>query len=280
MNAEFLRNMIQSHGIYLALVVILIGLLFPFAVMISTSLKTWSEIYDGNPHWVPAEFMWRNFIEVWDKIELAYYFRNSILISIGATLFSVVFSLPAAYALARIKFPGKQIVLYLLLAAQMFSPIIIIVSIFQLMSQLNLVDTIYSLIIINGVFTLSFTIWLMHGYFASIPVELEEAAKIDGCSRLSDFFRIIIPISKPGLVTVVIFAFICTWNEFMFAFTMTSTPENMPLTSGLFRLVGKFSTQWHYLMAASILAIIPVVALFLYIEKNLVSGLTSGAVKG
>ena len=120
----------------------------------------------------------------------------------------------------------------------------------------------------------------MHGYFASIPVELEEAAKIDGCSRMSAFFRIILPISKPGLVTVIIFAFIVTWNEFMFAFTMTSTPENMPLTSGLFRLVGKFSTQWHYLMSASIMAIVPVVILFLYIEKNLVSGLTSGAVKG
>jgi multiple sugar transport system permease protein len=280
MKTFYLQKLSRTTGIYLALAVILIGMLFPFAIMISTSLKSWSEIYDGNPHWIPNEFLWMNFIEVWDKIELGYYFRNSILISLGATLFSVVFSLPAAYALARINFPGKRLMLYILLAAQMFSPIIIIISIFKLMSTLNLVDSIYSLIIINGVFTLSFTIWLMHGYFASIPIELEEAAKIDGCSRMSAFFRIILPISKPGLVTVVIFAFIVTWNEFMFAFTMTSTPENMPLTSGLFRLVGKFSTQWHYLMAASIMAIIPVVILFLYIEKNLVSGLTSGAVKG
>jgi multiple sugar transport system permease protein len=280
MRNSFIKKRIQDNGIYLAIVVILIGLLFPFAVMISTSLKSLPEIYEGNPHWIPDKLMWMNFIEVWDKIALASYFKNSILISLGATAFSVGISLPAAYALARIDFPGKKAMLFLLLVAQMFSPIIIIISIFKLMSSLDLVDSILSLIIINGVFTLSFTIWLMNGYFAAIPIELEEAAKIDGCSRLSAFFRIILPISKPGIVTVVIFAFITTWNEFMFAFTMTSTPENMPLTSGLFRLVGKFSTQWQYLMAASILTIIPVILLFMYIEKNLVSGLTSGAVKG
>ena len=267
-------------GVYFSLALILVILLFPFAIMVSTSLKSLEEIYSGNPHWIPESWLFSNFVEVWHKIPLADYFLNSLFISTGSTLLTVLLSLPAAYALSRLRFPGRKSMMYLLLIVQMFSPIVIIISLFKVMAFLDLIDSPYSLIYVNMVFTLTFSTWLMSGYFSTIPKELEEAARIDGCNRLTALIWVILPIARPGVVTIIIFSFITAWNEFMFAFTFISTPENMPLTSGLFRFVGKFSIQWHYLMASSILAIVPVVLLFLYIEKNLVSGLAGGAVKG
>lgn len=270
----------QTFGIYSSLAIILIILLFPFAIMVSTSLKSLQELYSGNPHWIPEAWAFSNFVEVWYKVPLANYFLNSIFISTGSTILAVLMSLPAAYAISRLRFPGRKTMMYLLLVSQMFSPIVIIISLFKVIAFLDLIDSPYSLIYVNAVFTLTFSIWLMSGYFSTIPKELEEAACIDGCTRLSSLLLVLLPIARPGLVTIIIFSFITAWNEFIFAFTFISTPENMPLTSGLFRFVGKFSTEWHHLMAASILAIIPVVVLFMYIEKNLVSGLAGGAVKG
>ncbi len=270
----------QTLGIYFALAIILIILLFPFAVMVSTSLKSLEELYSGNPHWIPQAWLFSNFVEVWHKVPLANYFKNSIFISVGSTILTVLMSIPAAYAVSRLRFPGRNMMMYLLLIGQMFSPIVIIISLFKVIAFLDLIDSPYSLIYVNAVFTLAFSTWLMSGYFSTIPKELEEAARIDGCNRFMALMLVILPIARPGVVTIVIFSFITAWNEFMFAFTFISTPEQMPLTSGLFRFVGKFSTQWHHLMAASILAIIPVVILFMYIEKNLVGGLAGGAVKG
>lgn len=275
-----MRKFYGPFGIYFSLAIILVVLLFPFAIMVSTSLKSLEEIYSGKPHWIPEAWLFSNFIEVWNQVPLADYFLNSLFISAGSTFLTVLLSIPAAYAVSRLRFAGRKTMLYLLLMVQMFSPIVIIISLFKVIAFLDLIDSPYSLIYVNVVFTLTFSIWLMNGYFATIPKELEEAARIDGCNRLTALLWVILPIARPGVVTIIIFSFITAWNEFMFAFTFISTPENMPLTSGLFRFVGKFSTQWHYLMSASILAIVPVVILFMYIEKNLVSGLAGGAVKG
>ncbi len=266
--------------IYFWATVIIAVLLFPFFVMISTMLKDFDQVYTKPPFWIPKRIAWGNFKLIWSKYPMAKYFLNSVIIASGATLLNTALCIPAAYAVARLRFHGRKLLLYVFLVVQMFSPVIVIISLFKIMSKLHLLDTYLSLILVNSVFTLAFSIWMLNGYFQSIPKEIEEAALIDGCTRIGTIFRVMIPIAMPGVVTTVIYAFITSWNEFMFALTFIKTMEKRPLTVGLYNFVGRWMVQWQYLMAASFLSVIPVVILFFFIEKQLVQGLAGGAVKG
>jgi len=260
-------------------VALLLLLLFPFFVMISTMLKSSQEVYSTPPTWIPKEFRLDNFLIVWSEFELFIFFKSSIIIAVGATILNTLLTVPAAYAVARLRFVGRKFILYLFLVIQMFSPVIVIISLFKIMVHLNLLDTYLSLIIANTVFTIAFTIWMMNGYFRSIPVEIEEAALIDGCSRVQTITRIMIPIAVPGLVTAMIYTFIYAWNEFLFGLTFIQSRPKMPLVLALYNFVGRWTTQWELLTTAAFLAIIPVLALFYIIEKRLVAGLAGGAVK-
>ena len=261
-------------------VIIVAFLLFPFFVMISTMLKSSDEVYATPPYWIPKQIAWSNFVELWTQHPFARYFLSSFVIAGGTTLLTTVFCVPAAYAVARFRFKGQRLLLYMYLVVQMFSPIIVVISLFKIISRFGLLDTYLGLILVNTVFTLAFTIWMLSGYFKTIPVDIEEAALIDGCSRLQAIVRIMIPISAPGLVTVIIYSFIASWNEFMFALTLVQSIGKTPLTLGLYNFVGRYTTQWEFLTGAAFLAILPVVFLFLLIEKQLVAGIVGGAVKG
>jgi multiple sugar transport system permease protein len=197
----------------------------------------------------------------------------------GATILTTILCVPAAYACARLRFTGRKTILFAMLVIQMFSPIIVVIAVYKVVIALGLIDTRTSLIIVNAVFTLAFAIWMMNGYFSTIPKEVEEAAWIDGCTRFQTMTRITLPIAMPGVVTVVIYTFITAWNEFMFALTFMTSTEKRPLTVGLYNFIGRWQVSWQYLMAAALLAIIPVVILFMLIEKQLVHGLAGGAVK-
>jgi multiple sugar transport system permease protein len=260
-------------------IVLLLFLLFPFFVMISTMLKQSEEVYALPPTWIPEQLHFSNLITVWREFELFIFFKSSIIIAVGATIFNTLLTVPAAYAVARLRFIGRKFILYLFLVIQMFSPVIVIISLFKIMVGLNLLDTYFSLIIANSVFTIAFTIWMMNGYFKSIPVEIEEAALIDGCSRVQTITRIMIPIAVPGLVTAMIYTFIYAWNEFLFGLTFIQSRPKMPLVLALYNFVGRWTTQWELLTTAAFLAIIPVLVLFYFIEKRLVAGLAGGAVK-
>jgi len=260
-------------------IVLLLFLLFPFFAMISTMLKSSTEVYASPPTWIPKDIHLGNFITVWTEFELFIYFKSSIIIAVGATILNTLLTVPAAYAVARLRFIGRGLILYLFLVIQMFSPVIVIISLFKIMVGLNLLDTYFSLIIANTVFTIAFTIWMMNGYFRSIPMEIEEAALIDGCSRVQTITRIMIPIAVPGLVTAMIYTFIYAWNEFLFGLSFIQSKPKMPLVLGLYNFVGRWSTQWELLTMAAFLAIIPVLVLFYLIERRLVAGLAGGAVK-
>ena len=210
---------------------------------------------------------------------VARHIMTKKIIAVGATIFNTLLTVPAAYAVARLRFVGRKFILYLFLVIQMFSPVIVIISLFKIMVGLNLLDTYFSLIIANSVFTIAFTIWMMNGYFKSIPVEIEEAALIDGCSRVQTISRIMIPIAVPGLVTAMIYTFIYAWNEFLFGLTFIQSRQKMPLVLALYNFVGRWTTQWELLATAAFLAIIPVLVLFYVIERRLVAGLAGGAVK-
>ena len=261
-------------------IIIVAFLLFPFFVMISTMLKSSDEVYATPPYWIPKRIALRNFIDLWTQQPFARYFLSSFIIAGGTTLLTTFFCVPAAYAVARFRFKGQKFLLYMYLVVQMFSPIIVVISLFKIISRIGLLDTYLGLILVNTVFTLAFTTWMLSGYFKTIPVDIEEAALIDGCSRMQAIVRIMIPISAPGLVTVIIYSFIASWNEFMFALTLVQSVGKTPLTLGLYNFVGRYTTQWEFLTGAAFLAILPVVVLFLFIEKQLVAGIVGGAVKG
>jgi multiple sugar transport system permease protein len=261
-------------------VVALVVLLFPFFVMISTMLKSGKDVYATPPFWIPTHVEWGNFITVWTQYGLAGYFLASLVTALGATVLNTVLCVPAAYAVARLRFVGRRVAMYLLLMIEMFSPVIVIISLFKVVAALHLMDTYGALIILDALFTVAFNTWMMNGYFKTIPKDIEEAALIDGCTRVQTMTRIMLPIAVPGLVTVMIYAFIFAWNEFLFALTFISSRNKMPLTIALYNFVGRWTTQWQYLTMAAFLAIIPVLVLFYLIEKRLVAGLAGGAVKG
>lgn len=277
---EMKRKKIVKPFVILWTIVIVVFLLFPFFVMVSTMLKPAKEVYVSPPYWFPQKIAFSNFIKIWKQHPFARYFLNSLIIASGTTLLTTVLCVPAAYAVSRFRFYGQKFILFMYLVVQMFSPIVVVIALFKIISGLGLLDTYFGLILVNTIFTLAFTTWMLSGYFKTIPLDIEEAALIDGCSRLQTITRIMIPISAPGLVTTTIYSFIASWNEFMFALTLVQSVKKTPLTLGLYNFVGRYTTQWEFLTAAAFLAIIPIILLFLLIEKELVAGIVGGAVKG
>ena len=188
-------------------------------------------------------------------------------------------AIPAAYFTARFRFPGRLAFLFLVLVTQMFSPTALVVGIYREFFELKLVNTYLALILTNAAFNLAFAVWIMQGFFSSIPREVEEAADLDGCGRFRTLLRVMLPLTLPGVVTAVIFTFIAAWNEYVVALTLMQDDAKKPLTVGISTYVTGYEQNWDQLFAASIIAIVPVVVLFAVIEKHLVGGLTAGAVK-
>ena len=273
------RNRAVPFAVALTVVLLFI-MLFPFFVMLSTMIKTSEEVYTIPPHWIPLHPTFRNFPVAWFQYSLFSYFKSSIIIAVATTALNILVSVPAGYAIGRLRFVGKKLALYVVLVSQMFSPVVVVISLFKTFGALHLLNTYISLILTNTVFSISFSIWLMSGYFRTIPIEIEEAASIDGASRIRTVLSVLMPIAAPGFVTTMINTFIYAWNDYFFALSFINTQSKMPITLGLYNFVGRWSTQWHLLSASAFLAIIPVLILFYVIQRRLVSGLASGAVKG
>ena len=253
--------------------------LYPYFAMLCTALKNRVEIFSGGTV-LPVVPLWSNFIDIWSRAPMAKYMLNSVLIAGGSTIIAMLCGIPAAYALARMKFKGQTAFLGFVIVSQMFAPVVLLIGIYQVMQRLGLTDNILGLIFINAAFNQAFTIWLLRGTFMGISAEMEQAATIDGCTRVQSMMKVLLPVAAPGIVTTLIFIFINAWNEYTVALCLISTDTYKPLTVGINTFNGYNMIEWQYLFAASIFAIIPVVILFMSIEKNLVSGLASGGVKG
>ena len=253
--------------------------LIPYIRMLTTSLTPKSELYSIPAEYLPSWFDFSNFITVWDSAPIASYIVNTLIIAGAATVLVLIVAVPAAYYLARFRFKSRNLILLLVLATQMFAPTSMVIGIYREFVALGLVNTYTSLILVNAAFNLAFSVWILTGFFSSIPAEVEEAAMLDGCSRMKVLRTITLPLALPGLLTAIIFTFIAAWNEFVVALTLTSSPAIRPLTVGITGFIGLYEVQWHYVFAVSLIAIIPVVILFISIEKWLVSGLTAGSIK-
>ena len=266
--------------LYLVVSLICIFILYPYFVMFCTALKSREEIFSMNGTIFPIKALWSNFGDIWSRAPMGKYMINSIIIACGSSLIAMACGIPAAYALVRRKFKGDTAFLGFIIVSQMFAPVVLLIGIYKVMSTLHMSNSIIGLIFINAAFNQAFTIWLLRGTFMSISEEMEQAAKIDGCNRMQSMFKILLPMAAPGIVTTLIFIFINAWNEYTVALCLISTDTLKPLTVGINIFNGYNIIEWQYLFAASIFAIIPVVIMFMSIEKNLTEGLTAGGVKG
>ena len=266
--------------LYFVVSLICIIILYPYFVMFLTALKSREEIFSPNGTIFPQVWHWNNFTEIFNRAPMAQYMLNSIIIASGSTAIAMICGIPAAYALARMKFKGQTAFLGFIIVSQMFAPVVLLIGIYKVMQTMALTNTLLGLVFINAAFNQAFTIWLLRGTFMSISAEMEQAATIDGCNRIQAMFKILLPVAAPGIVTTLIFIFINAWNEYTVALCLISTDTIKPMTVGINIFNGYNIIEWQYLFAGSIFAIIPVVILFMSIEKNLTSGLTAGGVKG
>ena len=273
-------KLLKRIVLYFVVVLICVVILYPYFVMFTTALKSRSEIFSPNGAVFPKEWLWQNFIDIWKLAPMGKYMLNSILIAGGSTLIAMICGIPAAYALARMKFKGQTAFLGFIIVSQMFAPVVLLIGIYKVMQTMGLTNSLWGLIFINAAFNQAFTIWLLRGTFMSISAEMEQAATIDGCNRVQAMIKVLLPVAAPGIVTTLIFIFINAWNEFTVALCLISTETIKPLTVGINIFNGYNMIEWQYLFASSIFAIIPVVILFMCIEKNLTSGLAAGGVKG
>ena len=275
-----LSKVILRLALYLSVYAICMLILYPYFVMLCTALKSRAEIFSVNGTVFPIEYMWSNFIDIWQKAPMAKYLINSVVIAGGSTIIAMVCGIPAAYALSRMKFKGQTAFLGFIIVSQMFAPVVLLIGIYKVLFNMGLTDSRLGLILINAACNQAFTIWLLRGTFMSISPDMEQAATIDGCNRIQAMMRVLLPVAAPGIVTTLIFIFINAWNEYTVALCLISTDTLKPLTVGINIFNGYNIIEWQYLFAGSIFAIVPVVILFMSIEKHLTSGLTAGGVKG
>lgn len=258
-----LKNAVLRTLLYLVVIIVCVVTLYPYFAMVCTALKSRAEIFSMNGTILPIHALWSNFIDIWSRAPMANYMLNSLLIAGGSTVIAMLCGIPAAYALARMKFKGQTAFLGFVIVSQMFAPVVLLIGIYKVMSILTLTDSIIGLIFINAAFNQAFTIWLLRGTFMGISPEMEQAATIDGCNRIQGMTKVLLPVAAPGIVTTLIFIFINAWNEYTVALCLISTSEREPLTVGINVFNGYNMIEWQYLFAASLFAIVPVVILFM-----------------
>lgn len=268
------RGLMVVGGILVALV-----FLSPYLVMVLDSLRTSTDVKTTPPSLLPRVWQWDTYAQVLGDARFLAWLKTSLIVAGGSTVVVILVAIPAAFMTARHRFPGRTAFLLLVLVTQMFSPTALVVGLYREFFELNMINTYGALIITNAAFNLAFAIWILHGFFASIPLEVEEAAALDGASRLQVLRRVMLPLTLPGLVTATIFSFIAAWNEYVVALTLMIDDDKKPLTVGMRAYITGYEQHWDQLFAASVVAVVPVVILFALIERHLVGGLTAGSVK-
>ena len=263
-------------------IIIVIYSFFPLLWMISLAFKPPSDIVSGKPQFLPTTWTFSNFTEVFGQPLFTRALINSIGIALIATVLSVVIAMFAAYAIARLEFPGKKLLLSLALAIAMFPQAALVGPLFNMWRNIGIYDTWIGLIIPYMTFALPLSIWTMSAFFRQIPWEMEHAAQVDGATSWQAFRKVIVPLAAPGVFTTAILTFFFCWNDFLFAISLTSTDSarTVPAALAFFQGASMFQSAVPYVMAASVVVTIPVVILVLTFQRRIVAGLTSGAVKG
>jgi multiple sugar transport system permease protein len=262
------------------LVLMILWTAIPFYWMIATSLKHDKEIYGYEATLIPQRPTLANYATVFRETPYLLYLRNSVAVAVGSTLLSMIIAVLGAYAIARLNFPGRALLARTLVFTYLVPTSLLFIPMFALMSVLRLTDSLHGLIIAYLGFDVPFCTWLLMGYFKSVPVELEEAARVDGCNRVGALLRVVLPMSLPALVVVTFFSFTHAWNEFLYAYVFTSTTSARTVTTGLVNFMSQDVFFWGPLMASTVMSALPPVLMFLVFQRWVVKGLTLGGVKG
>ena len=267
--------------LYLCILIFLTFILLPFVEMFYASLRPLDHLFRSPYQFYSDDLSFWAYREMWNTVPmLGRYIFNSLFLATCTALITLIFVIPAAYSYARFQFPLKNFSLYLLLAINMFSGAVLLIPLYKLLKVFGLLNTYQAMIIPGVAFLIPTAIWLLRSYFQKIPIDLEEAAFVDGASRIQILRHIIAPLSTPGLVVVGIYAFIGSYaQQFLFAITFNQKKEYMPIPSGLYEFIGYTTVKWNEMMAASLVGIAPVLIVFLFLQRYIVEGLTAGAVK-
>lgn len=269
---------LQRLILYLLLLLIGILLLAPFAWLLSTALKSESaDLFAYPPQWIPRPVVWSNFVKAWNILPFARYIFNTFFIAITTVLLNLFFCSLTGFALARMRFPGRQTILYAVLATAMIPFQVLLIPLFIVTLKLGLVDSYAGVIL--PVAVNAFGIFLLRQAFSTIPSELEDAARIDGCGDFAIYARIMMPLIKPALATQAAFVFVAQWNDFLWPLVVLKSRELYTLQLGLASLQGVFGVNWRYISAASVIALVPTVLFFLFTQRFFVQGISAGAVK-
>ncbi len=264
---------------YIALILIFIIFFFPFFWIISSSVKSPEEIISKTPTYVPLSFTIEHYYKLLISSDILQYLYNSLIVSFFSMIISVTLSLFAAYGLHKLKFYGNKLVEHSLLVTYAFPGVILLIPMYLMLSKIGLLNTYFALIIINVTFASPFAVWMLKAFFKMIPNEIEEAAYIDGASRIRILFYIVLPLASPGIASIAIFCFVISWTEYMFASILISGDDLRTMPVGLASIVGQYQIDWGFLLAGATLASLPVILLFVFVGKYFVSGLTDGAIK-
>jgi trehalose/maltose transport system permease protein len=283
---ERLKGFARRLPFYLLLIVILFYLLFPFYWALRSSITPDSALFTTPVQYFPEEPTFTNYRLVLSDGQFQRALLNSSIVAISVTVLSLIIGAFASYAMGRFNFTGRTPVLYIVLAMTMFPQIAILGSLYAMVTRFNLYNSLWSLVITYMIFTLPFTVWVLTTFFQAMPRELEEAAYVDGATPLQTFYRVLLPLAAPGMVTTGLLAFIAAWNEFLFALSFTQTPDKRTVTLALFyfdpptQTGSSFAIAWGQIMAATVIITIPLIVLTLIFQRRILAGLTAGAVKG
>ena len=275
-----LQRLLGNIGLYSAVFLYVAFALLPIYWTVKISVTPENLLYSEGIRLWPSRMTLANYASVLKATDFPRFFLNSLIVSVVTALIVTVVASLAGYALSRFRFRGKAWVSLVLLLTQTFPLVMVIPPIFRIMSQLGLTDNLYGLIVIYTAFNIAFATFLMQSFFDGIPKDLEEAAMIDGCTRVMALRRIVLPLTLPGMGATVAFVFTAAWSELLFALMLINSDDQKTFSVGLLTFIGKFAVDWGQMMAASVMALIPVCIFFMFLQRYLVTGLTAGAVKG
>lgn len=274
------RKIAGTSARYLILTVGAAIMVLPFLYMLSTSFKSQTYVLSLPPQFIPHPATTSNYVDAWSTDDFGRYFLNSVIVAVATTVLSLLLSSMMAYAFARFTFPGREALFKLLLLGLMIPAMMLIIPQFVLAKYLHLLDSLVGLVVFYVGSTLSLNTFLLRGFFEGISGELEQAMEIDGAGAIVRYWRLILPLARPALATAAIFTFLASWDEFAWALTIINTPRKRTLPIAIALFQGQNSTLWGLVFAASVIAIVPVIIVFLLFQRHFVQGLTAGAVKG
>lgn len=255
--------------------------LFPLIWILLSSLKSDAEIFRNPPTFFPSEITLMGYLEqLTGKYSILMSFKNSLIIAVSSMIISFLISVPAAYGISRFDLPLKKVIIMVFLVTQMLPASLVLTPMYLTFSRIHILNTYIAPILAVTTITIPFTILILRPMFGGCPIEVEEAAKIDGCNQFNAFIKVVLPMIKPGLITVCCFGFVHGWNDMVFSYTFNTNSKLLPMTSTIYNLMNEYGVRWNYIMAYGCILVVPIIIIFILSQKYIINGLVAGAVKG